>query len=209
LAGVRSGVFVNVKDHSVVTGPPGLTITDFGYIEWIPPISMSGKNVYVLLKNDEGKSETGDAIAISVLDADTVKGEAKGETFTVNDETSDLHGYIFRFSEKIPTEFLLREVPHDSLPRLRGVSYQLPGGFYSLSRVPIELYVPTSVVTDISDIPSLDVFGWSNADPLGINTGGWSSVTLRKEGEIIRGKSYIKFTLPSTNFLGVIAKTDF
>jgi len=200
LSGIKGTVLTHLRDRTVVSGPPGLTITDYGLIEWIPPISQMGERIEIELGDVKNGSETIDVVTISVLAASRVSGRISGKTYEVTDKGSQLKGYIFRFEESIPPSFTVWEVSRQTLPSLEDV---VSTGFYVTTDSAVEVLVPTTIVLEPEKITSIEIFTWVNTRLSG--AGGWTIASLRKEGALFKSKSFVKFKLSRLNYLSVVA----
>ena len=159
------------------------------------------------LRRYVNRSETSEYISISIPPASWIRGNSTSAMFEVTKKESEFDGYIFRSGGNALSGFSLWEVPIEALPSVEGFKYLVTTGFYSLpdfdANADVELYVPTSRVLKTEDIPSVDIYSWSNVSVS--NDAGWSSSSFKREDVIHNNVSYIKFTINVPVGLSIIA----
>lgn len=192
---------------TLVSGPKGLSLRESGLIEWTPSLTIATGMYDVTLEN-RGEVEL---LKLVVLPSRPVKGESKGEFFKVTDKESDLFGYVFEFKNNISVENLFREVSKDCLPKQDYFHKTVSSGFYSLSDIDFDLYVPENkvlfTVWNPYSVPRTESHYWSNYQ---LSTHGfelrshWNDFHAWSEQTRLEGTKYLKYENMNANSLIVI-----
>ena len=76
LAETRGSVFTGLQNYTSVIRLHGLTITDFGLVEWTPAGVLKGGTLNLELRRYVNRSETSEYISISIPPASWIRGNS-------------------------------------------------------------------------------------------------------------------------------------
>lgn len=201
------------KTHVLVTGPEDLILNKYGLIEWTPSLSISAGTHDVTLQNQgsgDGDTKT-ELLKLTVLPSRAVNGESEGRFFKVTDKSSGLFGYLFEFSNNVSAEIIFREVSRSCLPEQDYFHKIVSAGFYSLSDIEFNLYVPENdilfKVLNPYSVLRTESHYWANYS---VATSGferrssWNDFYGWSEQVKFEGTRYLKYERMSANGLIVI-----
>lgn len=128
-------------------------------IEWNPPKSAEGIRHVIDVQSTMNGKTFENSVFINVLPSSNlqlsdVAGNDIENLLEVTYEESSLKGVIFGRSDEISASVELREVNIDMLPKNPKERLNT-SGFYINEDGPIDIYIPTDFVEDVTDLPGL------------------------------------------------------